>query len=341
MGRGSFVGGQWLSRGDNQLDVTSPIDNQVVFSTRFDVDHAAQAIEAAALAAPGWAQLSFDERMQALRSVQASLASREEAIAEAICREVGKPLWEARGEAKGLAARVDLTCGAIAADVAAIELPGGIGCAQFLPLGVVAVLGPFNFPAHLANGQILPALLLGNTVILKPSEKAAGVAELYTEALAEAGLPPGVFNLVQGDYRCGQTLVEDERVDGVLFTGSTRVGKQILAATHDQPHKLVSLEMGGKNASIVCADADLDQATKEILNAAYITCGQPCTATSQVYCDTSLIDALSDRLKRAVPRLPVGDPFAPSTFMGPIGPMGPQRLCSANRPVESRAIVNI
>jgi succinylglutamic semialdehyde dehydrogenase len=318
MQQGSWIDGRWICEGPSRLEVISPNDDQVVFSTPIRVEHAELAIEAARRAAPAWAALSQNQRAQALKRIETELAARQEIIAEAICREVGKPLWEARGEAKGLAARVGLTCGPIAADVADWQLPNGAGGGHYLPLGVVAVLGPFNFPAHLANGQILPALLLGNTVILKPSEKAAGVAALYAEALAAANLPAGVFNMVQGDHRAGQILSEDPRVDGVLFTGSTRVGKMILAANHQQAHKMVSLEMGGKNASLVCQDADLNNAAAEILNASMMTCGQRCTATSQVYVHQSRIDELAALLRKAVPKLPVGDPFSDKTFMGPI-----------------------
>ena len=318
MHKGSFIAGRWDQSGLAVLEVTSPIDGQCVFSTPYDPDHADQAIAAARKAAPAWAALSRAQREQALRRVQTELAARKEAIAQAITREIGKPLWEARGEAGGLAPRIDLTCGSISADVADWDLPNGAGRGRYLPLGAVAVLGPFNFPAHLANGQILPALLLGNTVILKPSEKGAGVAALYTEAMAAAELPPGVFNLVQGDARAGAKLTEDERVDGLLFTGSTRVGKMILAATNQTPNKLVSLEMGGKNASLVSEDAELVGCAKELLHAAFITCGQRCTATSQVFVHHSKIDELAALLKGALPKLPVGNPFDDSTFMGPI-----------------------
>jgi len=318
MHQGSFIDGRWETGGSERLEVISPIDGACVFTTPFDPTHADQAIAAARRAAPAWAALTRSQRADALKSVQRELAMREERIAEAIAREVGKPLWEARTEAKGLAPRIDLTCGMISDDVADWDLPDQRGCGRYLPLGVVAVLGPFNFPAHLANGQILPALLLGNTVILKPSERAAGVAALYTEAMAAAGLPNGVFNLVQGDSRSGATLTEDSRVDGLLFTGSTRVGKMILAATHQQPNKLVSLEMGGKNAAFVHHDANLLNSAKEILNAAFITCGQRCTATSQAYVHSSRIEELANLLKGALPRLSIGDPFAESTFMGPI-----------------------
>jgi len=342
MGRGSYIDGRWYGDGTEHLEVTSPIDDTVVFSTSYDDAHGAMALAAARRAAPAWAATSPGHRAKALRRIQTALHERQEAIAQAICREIGKPLWEARGEAKGLAARVDLTLGAIANDVRAIELANGAGSAQFLPLGVVGVLGPFNFPAHLANGQILPALMMGNTVILKPSEKGAGVAELYAEAFAAAGLPDGVFNMIQGDHRAGIFLSGADDVDGLLFTGSTRVGEAILAATHHQPHKLVSLEMGGKNASIVLADAEIDQTAGELLNAAFITCGQRCTATSQVYVHRSRIDELAARLGAAIPKLRVGDPWDPKTFMGPIiDQASKRRLLALNSTADAAGVETI
>ena len=339
MHQGSFINGRWVTSGSNRLEVISPIDDRCVFSTVFGDDHADQAIAAARAAAPAWAALSRADRETALRRIQVEFARREDAIAEAIAREVGKPLWEARTEAGGLAPRIDLTCGLIAHDVADWDLPENRGCGRYLPLGVVSVLGPFNFPAHLANGQILPALLLGNTVILKPSEKGAGVAALYSEAMAAAELPPGVFNMVQGDARAGQQLTTDPRVDGVLFTGSTRVGKMILAATHQTPSKLVSLEMGGKNAALVGQDADLELTAKELLNAAFITCGQRCTATSQAYVHRSRLDELASLLKKAVPKLPVGHPLNDHVFMGPIiDQRAKARLLALNEQARSAGV---
>jgi succinylglutamic semialdehyde dehydrogenase len=328
MQQGSFLAGKWRlpSAPDGVLEVVNPAaPSEISFATPFAHRDAVDAVAAARRASPNWALAPQAERDAAMRRIQTELLAREAAIADQITAEVGKPLWEARGEAAGLAKRVDLVLGPIAADIAERPLPAGAGEACFLPLGVVVVLGPFNFPAHLANGQVLPALAAGNTVILKPSEKAAGVAALYAEAFAAAGLPDGVFNLVQGDGRSGAILAEHPDVDAVLFTGSTAVGKRILAATHHQPHKLVALEMGGKNAAAVLDGADLAMVTGELLMGATITCGQRCTATSQVFVQRGMIDELSERLAAAMPRLVVGDPLAPDTFIGPIIDRNAQR----------------
>jgi succinylglutamic semialdehyde dehydrogenase len=354
MHQGSYIGGTWRrpDTADGVLEVYNPAaPTECTFSTPFAHRDAVEAVTEARQASPHWGLLPQAERDDAMRRIQTQLLAREDAIARQITAEVGKPLWEAHGEASGLAKRVDLVLGTIADDIADRPLPGNAGEACFLPLGVVVVLGPFNFPAHLANGQILPALAAGNTVILKPSEKAAGVAALYAEAFAAADLPDGVFNLVQGDGRSGAILAEHQDVDAVLFTGSTAVGKKILAATHAQPHKLVALEMGGKNAAAVLDGADLETVAGELLLGATITCGQRCTATSQVFVQRALIRELSDRLAAAMPRLVVGDPLAPDTFIGPIIDADAQRrmmalndaarsagaatLCAATVPADS------
>ena len=328
----AYINGVWQSKGTDALKVISPADGELVACYPFNPEHSFDAIKAARQAFPEWARLGLEGRTPHLRRLQAALAKRKDAIARQISLETGKPLWESRGEAGALAPRVDLVLGPIAKDISDLVLPDDAGRACHLPLGTIAILGPFNFPAHLANGQILPALAAGNTVILKPSEKAPGVAQIYTEAFVEAELPPGVFNMVQGDARTGKALVESPEVDGLLFTGSTRVGMAILAATHQQPHKLVALEMGGKNAALVAADADLQLTAQELLMAAYVTCGQRCTASSQAFVHHKVISELLDRLTSLVPRLSIGHPIEEEAFMGPIiDERAQQRIISLNQ----------
>src|SRR6185295_13992183 len=159
-----------------------------------------------------------------LKKYQDALRKREDALVETIAREVGKPVWEAKTELTAMINKVDVTIGESMKLVADFEIPkimdGTNGACRYRPLGVMAVIGPFNFPGHLPNGHIVPALLTGNTVVFKPSEKAPMVGQLMAECLQEAGLPPGVFNLVQGEREVGRRLCVSEQVDGVLFTGS-------------------------------------------------------------------------------------------------------------------------
>jgi len=204
----------------------------------------------------------------------------------------------------------------------------------------MAVIGPFNFPAHLPNGHIVPALLAGGTVVFKPSDKTPAVgqllAETYREALAEAGAPAGVFNLVQGHAASARALTTHPGVDGVLFTGSWPVGREILAANLDTPGRLVALELGGNNPAVVMDDADLAQAVVECVRCSFVTTGQRCTCTRRIILHRAIADRFIDAFLKAASRLTVGDPFDETQpFMGPVIREEPQQ--AALRFVENAA----
>src|SRR5204862_5965553 len=190
------------------------------------------------------------------------------------------------------------------------------GECRFRPLGVLAVLGPFNFPVHLPNGHILPALACGNSVVFKPSEVAPHAAKVYARCLEEAGVPPGVFNLVQGGPSVGAALAAHPGVDGVLFTGSWNVGLAIQRACLGQA-KMLALEMGGKNAAIVLADADFDKAVYDVLFSAFVSAGQRCTAASRAIV---VGDArrFAKRIGQLASGLSIGHPLDDGVFMGPL-----------------------
>src|SRR5262249_49369523 len=190
---------------------------------------------------------------------------------------------------------------------------------RFRPLGVLAVLGPFNFPLHLPNGHILPALACGNAVVFKPSEIAPHAAELYARCLAEANVPPGLFNLVQGPSPVGATLAAHPRVDGILFTGSWAVGQAIQRACLGQT-KLLALEMGGKNAALVLRDADLDKAVYDALFSAFVSGGHRPPAAGRLIVEgpPERADALAARIAAAARRLSIGHPLREGVFMGPL-----------------------
>jgi succinylglutamic semialdehyde dehydrogenase len=183
---------------------------------------------------------------------------------------------------------------------------------------VLAVLGPFNFPAHLPNGHIVPALATGNTVVFKPSDLAPAVGEWLWRALRDAGLPSGVFELVQGRAETGRALALHSDVDGVLFTGSYAVGRALQQATLDQPGKLLALELGGKNGMIVWRDADLPLAVAEAALSIAATTGQRCSSLSRVFVARALADEFADRLAKALGGLVIGPPLEPGVFMGPL-----------------------
>jgi succinylglutamic semialdehyde dehydrogenase len=178
-------------------------------------------------------------------------------------------------------------------------------------------LGPFNFPGHLANGHIVPALATGNTVVFKPSELTPAVGQVMAQLFQEAQFPPGVFNLVQGPAETGKRLVSDENVDGILFTGSYETGQKIKSATFEHHWKLLALEMGGKNASIVWDDADLDKAIYESIIGAFVTAGQRCSGTSRLILHPKIAEKFTQKFYDTAKKLTIGY-WKDTVFMGPL-----------------------
>lgn len=288
-----------------------------------------RAVEAARRAWPAWAARPLEERVALVRAVGEALGRRAEELARAIALDVGKPLWEARTEVAAAVAKAAVTVDEGLALVRGF-VPGGgpvpgaptlaapAAECRFRPLGVLAVLGPFNFPLHLANGHVLPALACGNAVVMKPSEVAPAVGELYARVLHEAGVPPGVFNLVQGVGREGAALAGHPDVDGVLFTGSWDVGLAIERQNLGQP-RMLALEMGGKNAALVLPDADPQKALWDVCFSAFVSAGQRCTATSRaiVVGPPARADEFAARARALAEGLSVGHPLD-EVFMGPL-----------------------
>jgi succinylglutamic semialdehyde dehydrogenase len=305
--------------GDPVLRSVSPADPGDEVG-RFPVADGA-AVDAAVLRARGaaasWRSVGFEARARILRRFAALSRERAEEGARLVAREVGKALWDARAEIALLAAKVEATLEDGMVYVAPIEAGAGAR-AVFEPRGVLAVLGPFNFPAHLPNGHVVPALATGNTVVLKPSERAPAVAAWMAGLWREAGLPAGVLELVQGPARTGRALALHPCVDGVLFTGSWTAGRALAEATLDQPGKLLALEMGGKNAMVVCADADLDLALAEAALSICATTGQRCSSLSRIFVEAPLLDVFAERLARLLAGVRIGPPLDPGTFMGPL-----------------------
>lgn len=280
-------------------------------------DEVGAAVGRARAAFPAWREAGRDARCELLTRFAEAARAREEELAQLIAREAGKALWDARGEAKLLAAKVDVTLahGLVAAD----PMEAGPGArATHHPRGVLAVLGPFNFPAHLPNGHIVPALATGNTVVLKPSEKTPAVGAWMAALWGEVGLPEGVLEVVQGGADTGRMLSLHPDVDGVLFTGSWRAGRALAEATLDQPGKILALEMGGKNAMVVLEDADLELAAAEAALSIAASTGQRCTSLSRIFVEEAVIDDLQDRLVELLEGVTIGAPLLEDTFMGPL-----------------------
>lgn len=319
--RGNYVDGAFRRPSDPEgairsVDPGDPSDVVGEFPWRADVID--EAVAAARRAFGRWSRTPFEERAALLRRYAEAVEKNAERLAQCISREMGKVLWEARGEAKAVAGKVPITLEDGMRLVREAQPEGVAGRIRHLPRGVMAVIGPFNFPAHLPNGHIVPALATGNTVVFKPASYTPGVGQILAECIDAAGFPPGVFNLVQVPGRHGDRLVGHRDVDGVLFTGSTEVGTHIEHVALEQHWKITALEMGGKNPAIVLDDAPFDLALYEVLTGAFLTTGQRCTATSRVICQRGIADRFAEKLARAARDLAVGPQHAPDAFMGPL-----------------------
>ena len=328
----NLINGNWIEATPSSLESRKPASSAtILWRGGSDPSHIDAAIAAARAALPTWSAWPFEQRAKVLRSFKALAIKHEAALTSLIRDEVGKPTWDAKAEAQLLAAKVDITLdasnpGAPLARVGGFEVaiaPTRTGRCWFRPHGVMAVVGPFNFPAHLPNGHIVPALAMGNTIVFKPSDKAPAVGEflaaLFHEALAEHGAPPGVLNLVQGGADIASKLVSHDNIDGVLFTGSWPVGRRIMEANLDRPGRLLALEMGGSNAAVVMDDADLRQAAIECVRSAFITAGQRCTCTRRLIIHEAVAARLIPAICKAASALIIASPDSDHpVFMGPL-----------------------
>lgn len=315
--RGDYIGGAFRPSAGEGFASRDPYTGETVCEARADVAAVDAAVDAARAAAKGWRRAPIDERIAALEAVRAKVAAHVERIAEAITAEMGKPIAEARGEAASIAGKIDGVIAGLPHELPPAA-PGAPGEQRFHALGVVGIIGPFNFPVHLCNTHVVPTLLVGNTVVVKPSEVTPLCGQRYAELFDDAGFPAGVFNLVHGLGATGAALAAHPGLDGLVFTGSYATGRRIRQATFDQPHKKVSLELGGRNPAVVLDDADLDQAVREIALGALLTSGQRCTATSRVIATPGIADALCDRLTALFENARPGDPRDEATLFGPL-----------------------
>ncbi|MFL5277429.1 MAG: aldehyde dehydrogenase family protein [Myxococcales bacterium] len=306
---------------DGTIENTSPADlSHALGRFPWALGQVDAAVAAARDGAKSMAGMSSAERAALVKRIGAVLKAHEEDLSRAIALDVGKPLWEARTEAQACAAKATITADDGLRLVAPFPAPGQAGAeCRFRPLGVLAVLGPFNFPVHLPNGHVLPALACGNSVVFKPSEIAPHAAEVYARCLVEAGVPAGAFNLVQGPGPVGAKLAAHPGVDGVLFTGSWGVGLAIERATHGQT-KILALEMGGKNAALVLRDADSEKALYDVLFSAFASAGQRCTAASRVIVEgpPERADRFAQRIAALAKGISIGHPLDSGVFMGPL-----------------------
>ncbi len=269
-----------------------------------------------------WAARPLTYRIETLRRFANVVRSRHEAFADVIARETGKPLWEARTEVDTVMAKVDISVSAYADRTAQRRLDAPMGsrmAVRHKPHGVLAVLGPYNFPAHLPNGHIVPALIAGNAVVFKPSEKTPASGAFLVDCYRAAGVPEECIRLVIGGPDEGRALAGHDGIDGLLFTGSARTGLALNRAFAEKPEKILALEMGGNNPIIVWDTPDLYAASIIIIQSAFTTAGQRCTAARRLIVDQKLFDPLMEQLDKLISRLIVGAPHDdPAPYMGPV-----------------------
>ena len=277
-------------------------------------------IERARKAMRQWAREPLGRRIEFMRRFANEVRKHGETFAELIARETGKPLWEARTEVEAVIGKVEISITAYAERTGQKKLNSalqGTAALRHKPHGVMAVLGPYNFPAHLPNGHIVPALIAGNVVIFKPSEKTPAVGEFLTRCFHEAKVPEGVVQCIHGGVEVGQALVEHWMVDGVLFTGSARAGIAINRKLASDPGKIVALEMGGNNPIVMLDTPKIEDAAATIVQSAFTTAGQRCTAARRLIVVDSMFDKIVPAVKSLAERLIVDEPFAePQPYMG-------------------------
>lgn len=280
------------------------------------------AVEQARRAWPAWAAQPLATRIELCRRFANEVRKGQDQFAEVIARETGKPLWEARTEVESVIAKVDISVSAYAERTGQKKLDSalqGTAAVRHKPHGVMAVLGPYNFPAHLPNGHIVPALIAGNVVVFKPSEKTPATAEFLVGCFHRAGISPAVVQLLVGGPAEGQALVAHRDVDGVLFTGSVQAGIAINKKLATNPGKIVALEMGGNNPIVVIDTPKVTDAAVLVIQSAFTSAGQRCTAARRLIVKASMYDALVSEVKTLADRIVFDHPFAdPAPFMGPV-----------------------
>ncbi|MGH8461971.1 MAG: succinylglutamate-semialdehyde dehydrogenase [Stenotrophobium sp.] len=318
-----FIDGTWCAGNGAIFDSRNPAHDEVLWrghgASAEDVE---SAMRTARRAFDGWSVLPFDAREQIARRFAALLEQHREMLADTIARETGKPLWECRTEVTAMIGKIDISVRAWHARSGDHASENGTvkTALTHKPHGVVSVFGPYNFPGHLPNGHIVPALLAGNCVLFKPSEQTPRVAQETIKLWQQAGLPNGVLTLLQGERATGESIAAHPDLDGLYFTGSARTGVLLHRQFAGHPGKILALELGGNNPLVVGSVADTRATVYDILQSAYLSSGQRCTCARRLFIPHGGDgDALVERLIAAIKTIRVGAwNEAPQPFMGPL-----------------------
>ena len=299
---------------------TEPATGELVWSGT--IGDVAAEVAAARAAWPSWAAHSNAYRIEAVRRFANVVRRKESEFAELIARETGKPLWETRTEVTAVVNKVDISIEAYAERTPQRRMEAALGnkvAVRHKPHGVLAVLGPYNFPAHLPNGHIIPALIAGNAVIFKPSEKTPATGEFLVRCYHEAGIPEGVVRLLIGGPDQGRSLAGQGGIDGLLFTGSARAGMALHKQFAEMPNKILALELGGNNPLVVWNAKDVQSAAVIAAQSAYLSAGQRCTAARRLIIEEGEDEQLVGEMTKLIDRMIVDHPLAdPQPFMGPL-----------------------
>ncbi|GAA6171709.1 succinylglutamate-semialdehyde dehydrogenase [Colwellia sp. KU-HH00111] len=281
-----LINGQWQAGLGHEIVSLNPARNEVIWQGKTaSPEQVEQAISSARTAFESWSTRSFDERVSIVSKYAELLGENKEALANTIALETGKPRWETLGEVGAMIGKINISLNAYKERTGTVEnpMPGAKAFIRHKPHGVVAVFGPYNFPGHLPNGHIVPALIAGNTIVFKPSELTPKVAQEMLKIWQAAGLPDGVINLVQGEIETGKALAGSKMIDGLFFTGSSATGHLLHQQFAGQPGKILALEMGGNNPLIVKDVSDINAVVHDIIQSAFVTTGQRCTCARRLF----------------------------------------------------------
>lgn len=320
---GLLIDGRWLPGEGGVLHSYNPASGALLWQGAAATEAQVQAaLKAARAAWPAWQQLSPDERFVYLQNFNEQVRQQESWLAGLISAETGKPLWESRNELAAMLGKAEISWRAYQSRSGEWQQPmvQGVSHVRHRAHGVMAVFGPYNFPGHLPNGHIMPALLAGNTVVFKPSELTPATGEALALLWQQSGLPDGVVNLVQGGVSVGAALAASPELDGLLFTGSARTGRLLAQQSLAFPQRIVAMELGGNNPLIVQQVSDHKAVVHDILLSAFLTAGQRCTCARRLLLPVGDEgDALLQRLVQATQQLLIGAPEQrPEPFCGPL-----------------------
>jgi succinylglutamic semialdehyde dehydrogenase len=287
-----------------------------------EIGDPAAEVAAARSAWPEWAAHSVAYRIEAVRRFANVVRKKDAEFAALISKETGKPFWEARTEVAAVINKVEISIESYAERTPQRKMEAALGnktAVRHKPHGVLAVLGPYNFPAHLPNGHIVPALIAGNAVVFKPSEKTPATGEFLIGCFHEAGIPEGALRLLVGGPEQGRELAAQAGIDGLLFTGSARAGLAIHKQFAETPQKILALELGGNNPLVMWGAKDMEAAAMMAIQSAYLTAGQRCTAARRLIVEDGKEQELLAIVQSLIDRIVVDHPFAdPQPFMGPV-----------------------